>query len=71
MTPKEQFIDAVRNADIKDEDWIEDCLPLLATMPYARGYIDCKISELGECLDSRSEDYREKILELEEYDIWK
>lgn len=71
MTAKGRFIAAVRKADISNEAWIEDCLPYLATMPYARGYIDCLLSELGECLDCRTEDYRKAVLELKEYDIWK
>ena len=71
MSPKERFLAAVRNADISEEDWIEDCLPIIAGLPFARGYLTRLQTELGESLDARTEDYREAILETEEYDIWK
>lgn len=70
MSPKDQFIAAVRAADITNEDWLEDCLPIIKDLPFARSYIACLQNELGESLDTRSEDYREEILELEEADIW-
>lgn len=71
MTSKDKFIAAVRNADIRQEDWLEDCLPYLAELAFARGYLARLQEELGACLDTRTEDYREAILETEEADIWK
>lgn len=70
MSPKDQFIAAVRNADISDEDWMEECLPYLASLPFARGYLARLQDELGAQLDTRTEDYRKAILETEEYVIW-
>ena len=70
-TPKEAFIKAVKQANISVDDWMEDCLPHIASLPYARGYIARYTTEVGNCLSSDTEDYREEFLKLEEYDIWK
>lgn len=71
MNQKDIFIKAVRDADISNEDWVEDCFPLLVGLPFARGYITRLCEELGNSLDTRSEDYREAILKTEDATIWK
>ena len=71
MHPKDKFISAVRTANISKEGWLEDCLPILDDLQFACGYLARLQDELGEQLSDSTEDYREAILETEDYDIWK
>lgn len=65
---KEQIIEAVKNVDISDSNWL-DLLDKIDDL-YARGYM-CRLTcELGNTFDSADEEYRERVLEALEYDIW-
>lgn len=69
-TDQQSTLAAVQSADISRDDWycaIIDAIPNL----YARGYLQCKIEEIGASLSSSSEDFREELAGVvEEYDIW-
>lgn len=66
---KDEAIKAVESADISDARWIDAVIDNISC-GFARGYLSAKAEELGNAIDSNTEEYREEILEIMDYDIW-
>ena len=66
---KVKFFDSVRVADLSKQDWIEYCLDHVKSESI-KSKIRNKIQYWSSRLNNDSEDFRNEILELEEY-IWK
>ena len=67
---KSESISKAKSVDISEWGWVGDIIDNLDSM-YARGYMSCFASELGNALSSDDEEYRESIIEALNYDIWK
>jgi hypothetical protein len=67
---KEQLIEAIKTADIVNDDMWWENLECQISNPYARGYLAASVSCFNESLGFNTEDFREEILEKVEYDIW-
>jgi len=67
---QQDTIAALKAADITQDDW---AYPIIAAMDsdYARGYINGRNESLTNSLDSGSEDYREALIRICGYSIWK
>ncbi len=68
---KDQLIEAIKSADIVNDDMWWENLESQISNPYARGYLAASVSCFNESLGYNTEDFREEILEKVEYDIWK
>jgi hypothetical protein len=67
---KERLIEAIKSADIVNDDMWWENLESQISNPYARGYLAASVSCFNESLGFNTEDFREEILEKVEYDIW-
>lgn len=69
MTEQESTIKKLQDADITVDDWV---VPIIGGLEdkYAKGYIACEIGIFGEYYGSSTEDFREELIKVCQYDIW-
>lgn len=67
---KQQAIEAVKAADIINDECWWDNIEANITPLYARGFVQGRVSGLNESLASNSEDFRKEVLYILESDIW-
>lgn len=70
MRNQTEVLECIRNANIKDEMWLDNLMDQMENS-YAKGYLMRSIEILGENFASSDEEFRERLIEIAEYDIWK
>lgn len=66
---QKQTIEAVKNADITQDDWIYPIIDQIDNR-FVAGYITALVSNLNGNLNESYEDFRSEILDALKYDIW-
>lgn len=69
MTPKEITLERLRTADINKDDWSLLLIESISDL-HARGYLRAIAWGLNESLSTDSEDYREELIKVANWDIW-
>lgn len=67
---QKQAIKAIKKADITEYGWCSDIVDQLDSQ-YAQGYLSARMCTMSDHLSSDDEEYREMVLEIMEYTIWK
>jgi len=65
----EQAIEAVKTADIHQDDWAIDIINQLENR-FACGYLTATFDMLSEHIDSQTEEFRRKLLRTMNLAIW-
>jgi len=67
---KAETIAAIKNADILGDDmWWDNILDAM-TDKFAKGYLSAQAEKIGNNFSFSSEDFREEILEVCDWNIW-
>lgn len=69
MEEKLRIIEMIKKANITDDFWVDDILDSIENK-YAKGYLTAKTEEIGGCLSSEDEGYRDEFLSACEANIW-
>lgn len=68
-TDKQITQSLIKSADISQDDWTIDVLPI--DDKYARGYIEAMISQINEQgISQDMEEFRELLIRWTNWDIW-
>jgi hypothetical protein len=70
MKEQQQIIEKITNADINQDNWLDDILEDIKNT-YAKGYLQSKVESLNGIFSYSDEEFRERMLEFCDYDIWK
>lgn len=63
---QQDFIEALENSEKTPDELIEELVPC-----YAKGYMMAKAETMLQGLSSDDDEFRELILKIAKYDIWK